>query len=117
MSGFTLLEMAGAAAGNPSAQGGGTMMILAQVVPLVLVFVVFYFLLIRPQRKREKEVQKMRSNVEVGDEIVTAGGIIGRVVSLKEDTLIIETGTDRSKVRIARWAVQTNNTVHDALSE
>ena len=59
----------------------------------------------------------MRSALEVGDEITTAGGIIGRVVSLKDDTLVIETGSDRSKIRIARWAVQTNNTVHDDVAE
>ncbi len=73
--------------------------------------VIFYFLLIRPQKKKEKEVQKMRSDLQVGDEIVTSGGIIGRVVSLRDDTVVIETGTDRSKVRIARWAVQVNNTI------
>ena len=55
----------------------------------------------------------MRAKLEVGDEIVTAGGIIGRVVSVKEDTIIIETGSDRSKIRIARWAVQQNKTIHD----
>ena len=86
---------------------------LIQLLPLVLIFVVFYFMLIRPQKKREKAVQQMRSSLEVGDEIVTAGGIIGRVVSIKDDTLVIETGSDRSKIRIARWAVQANNTVHD----
>lgn len=97
--------------------GGGAILMIAQLLPLALVFVVFYFLLIRPQKKRDKEVQKMRSSLEVGDEVVTSGGIIGRVVSLKEDTLIIETGSDRSKLRIARWAIQTNNTVHDAAEE
>ena len=80
---------------------------------MLLIFVVFYFLLIRPQRKRDKEIQKMRSSLEVGDEVITSGGIIGRVVSLREDTLVIETGSDRSKIRIQRWAVQSNNTIHD----
>ncbi|MCI8624201.1 MAG: preprotein translocase subunit YajC [Provencibacterium sp.] len=97
--------------------GGSAVLMLAQLLPLVLVFVVFYFLLIRPQKKRDKEVQKMRSSLEVGDEIVTSGGVIGRVVSLRDDTLIIETGSDRSKIRIARWAVQSNNTVHDDAEE
>ena len=69
------------------------------------------------QRKKEKEVQKMRSNIEVGDEIVTIGGIMGIVTSIKEDVLVIETGADRSKVRIAKWAVQENLTVHDAPAE
>jgi preprotein translocase subunit YajC len=70
-------------------------------------------MLIRPQRKREKATQDMRSKIEVGDEIVTVGGIIGRVVSIKDDTIVIESASERSKVRIARWAIQSNNTVHD----
>ena len=104
-------------AGAEGAAGGGMAVMLIQLLLLVLIFVVFYFLLIRPQKKRDKEIQKMRSALEVGDEITTAGGIIGRVVSLKDDTLVIETGSDRSKIRIARWAVQTNNTVHDDVAE
>lgn len=80
---------------------------------LALVFVAFYFLLIRPQKKREKEAQEMRKALQVGDEVVTAGGIIGRVVSLKDETIVIETGSDRCKIRVARWAVQSNNTTVD----
>lgn len=90
---------------------------ILQFAPLLLVFVVFYFLLIRPQRKRDKETQNMRNNIQVGDEVVTSGGIVGRVVNVREDTLVIETGTERSKVRIKRWAVQQNQTVHDETGE
>lgn len=97
--------------------GGGIVSLLVSIAPMLLLFVAFYFLLIRPQRKKEKEVQKMRSNIEVGDEIVTIGGIMGIVTSIKEDVLVIETGADRSKVRIAKWAVQENLTVHDAPAE
>ena len=85
-------------------------MLLGTLGPVVLMFAVFYFLLIRPQKKRETEVQKMREAIEVGDEVVTIGGIIGRVVSIKEDTLVIETSGERSKLRMARWAIQANNT-------
>lgn len=99
---------------TPAAEAPSTMSSIMSFAPIVLIFVVFYFMLIRPQKKREKAVQEMRSKVEVGDEIVTVGGLIGRVVSVKDDTIIIESGTDRCKVRIARWAIQTNNTVHDA---
>ncbi len=109
MYGTYLLDTAPAA----DATTGGGAFLLMQLLPLVLIFVVFYFLLIRPQRKRDKEIQKMRSSLEVGDEVITSGGIIGRVVSLREDTLVIETGSDRSKIRIQRWAVQANNTIHD----
>lgn len=87
-----------------------TASMLATFIPLILMIVVFYFLLIRPQKKRETETQKMRESIEVGDEIVTIGGIVGRVVSIKEDTLVIETSGERSKLRMARWSIQSNNT-------
>ena len=99
------------------AAGGGILASLLSFAPMILVFVAFWFFLIRPQRKKEKEVQKMRSSIEIGDEIVTIGGIMGIVTSIKEDVLVIETGADRSKVRIAKWAVQENLTIHDAPAE
>ncbi|NMA79729.1 MAG: preprotein translocase subunit YajC [Clostridiales bacterium] len=74
---------------------------------------VFYFFLIRPQKKREKQTQQMQSNLQVGDEIVTTGGIVGIVVSIKEDTVVLETANDRSKIRIKRWAIASNETIHD----
>ncbi|MGN0660482.1 MAG: preprotein translocase subunit YajC, partial [Oscillospiraceae bacterium] len=80
---------------------------------LVLMIVVFYFFLIRPQKKREKETQKMQSELQVGDEIVTTSGIVGIIVSIKEDTVLLETGNDRSKIRIKRWAIQSNETIHE----
>ncbi len=110
-----LLDAAAAPGAEEALDGGSTFLVmLIQMLPLLLLFVVFYFFMIRPQKKREKEVEKMRSSIEVGDEIVTNGGIIGRVVSIREDTVVIETGSDRSKIRIARWAIQQNNTIHDA---
>lgn len=101
--------------GAANAQGaqGGILGTLMSLLPMVLIIVVFYFLLIRPQRKRDKQVQDMRNSVQVGDEVVTAGGIIGIVISIKEDNIVIETGSDRSKVRIKRWAIQSNETIHD----
>jgi len=89
------------------------LLMLVQMLPLILVLVVMYFLMIRPQKKKEKKTQEMRNNLQVGDEVTTLGGIIGRVVSLREDTLVIETGSDRSKIRIKRWAVQSCETIHD----
>ncbi len=103
-----------ATASDAAANANPTLALLIQIGPIILIFVVFYFFLIRPQKKKEKEIQRMRSNLQVGDEIVTTGGIIGLVVSIREDTVVIETGSDRSKIRIARWAIQTNNTVHDS---
>jgi preprotein translocase subunit YajC len=96
-----------------SAQGsamGGT---IGMVIYIVLIIGVFYFLMIRPQRKKQKEEKQMRENLQVGDEIVTIGGIHGRVISLKEDTMVIESLSDHSKLTFARWALQTNLTVHD----
>lgn len=95
------------------ASGQDTTSMLVTFIPLVLIIVVFYFLLIRPQRKKDKEDAAMRNNIQVGDEIVTAGGIIGIVFSVKDDTLVVETGGDRSKIRIKKWAVSQNLTVHE----
>ena len=67
------------------------------------------------KKKKDKETQKMRQNVQVGDEITTIGGIIGLVVSLKEDNVVIETAGERNKIRIKRWAIQSNATIHDDL--
>ncbi len=97
-------------AATTSSTGG----LLLSLLPIVLIFVVMYFIMIRPQRKRQKEEQQMRNNLRVGDEITTIGGIVGRVVSIKEDSLLIETGADRNKMSIKKWAVQSNETIHDS---
>ena len=91
-----------------TASGCGSMW--SSIIMMALIIVVFWFFIIRPQRKKDKETAKMRSELQVGDEIVTIGGIIGIIVSMKEDSLVIETGSDRSKVRLARWAISGKNT-------
>ena len=91
----------------------GIMAALIQFGPLVLILVVMYFLMIRPQQKKQKEEQKMRNSLRVGDELTTIGGIKGRVVAIKEDTITIETGADRSKLQFEKWAIQTVHTKHD----
>ena len=91
-----------------TAYGYGSM--CSSIIMMALIIVVFWFFIIRPQRKKDKETAKMRSELQVGDEIVTIGGIIGIIVSMKEDSLVIETGSDRSKVRLARWAISGKNT-------
>ena len=78
---------------------------------LVLVVVVFYFLLIRPQKKQEKEQQKMRDNMKVGDEVTTIGGIVGKIVSLKEETVVIETTKDKTHIRFLRAAIRSVDVV------
>ncbi len=82
---------------------------MTQLLVMVAMFALLYFLFLRPQKKKDKEVQLMRAKLEVGDEVLTRGGIIGRVVSLKDDTVLIETSGDRTKIRIARWAIEANN--------
>ncbi len=76
------------------------------IAMLGVMLVVFYFFLYRPQKKQEKTVNAMRSGLQVGDEITTTGGIIGKIISIKEETVMIETGNERTKIRILRSAVR-----------
>ncbi len=100
---FMLLSSA-----TTEATGGNTMgSMLAMFLPLILVFVVMYFFMIRPQKKQEREDAKMRDNLQVGDEVTTIGGIIGRVVSIKDETFTLETSRDRTKMRFLRSAIKS----------
>ncbi len=103
-----LLSLGSGAASGSNAQGGSTMIIM-----MVVLVALMYFMTIRPQKKRQKEEQEMRNALEIGDEIITIGGIVGKVVTIREEDLIIETGADRTKMRIMRWAVNTNKTKMD----
>lgn len=111
--GFLQLSGGEATAASQTTQTSQTANYWSLGLSLVLMIVVFYFFLIRPQKKREKETQKMQSELQVGDEIVTTSGIVGIIVSIKEDTVLLETGNDRSKIRIKRWAIQSNETIHE----
>ena len=108
---FNFVLTTGGNAANGANPTGG---MLSMVIWLVVMVAAFYFFLFRPQKKREKEVKQLQDSLQIGDEIVTNGGIVGIVVSIKEDTVVIETGSDRSKVRIKRWAIASNETIHDA---
>ena len=88
---------------------------MPMIFMMVGLFALMYFMTIRPQKKRQKEEQEMRNAIEVGDEITTIGGICGKVVTVKENHLIIETGADRNRMQITRWAVQQNNTATERL--
>ena len=103
---FNLLE---ATSGTQNGSMASTLILMA------VLFGGMYFLMIRPQKKQQKKEQEMRESTQVGDEITTIGGIMGRVVTVKEDSLIIETGADRNKMKIARWAIQTNNTANEKI--
>jgi preprotein translocase subunit YajC len=96
------LEAATTAA--PATTGGTNSWITIAMLGVMLV--VFYFFLYRPQKKQEKTANSMRSGLQVGDEITTTGGIIGKIVSIKEETVMIETGNERTKIRILRSAVR-----------
>lgn len=74
--------------------------------PLLLMLVIFYFFLIKPQKKKDQEILDMRNKLEVGDHVVTIGGIIGRIVAVRDDQVTLETGADRVKMYFAKWAVQ-----------
>ncbi len=80
----------------------GTMM---TIIPLILLIVIMYFLMIRPQKKREKETTAMRNSVQVGDEIVTIGGICGKIVKTKDETIVIQVGADKVKMEMMRWSI------------
>ena len=81
------------------------------VITTVILIVAFYFVLIRPQSKKQKEEEQMRSNLEIGDEITTIGGIVGRVVNINDndDSMVIETGADRTKIKLKKWALSSVN--------
>ena len=80
---------------------------LSTIVMLVVMVAIFYFLLIRPENKKKTELAKMRSELTVGDEITTIGGILGTICAVKEDSIVIETGADRVRIEFAKWAIST----------
>lgn len=109
---FTLLA-ATATDGSATSTAGTMESMLLTFIPLVLMLVLFYFLLIRPEKKRAAKMKEMLDNLQVADEVVTTGGIIGRVLSVKEDTVLIETGGDRTRLRVLRTSIAENRTVHE----
>ena len=87
---------------------GGSMM--STIIMLVVMVAVFYFILIRPENKRKKEAEQMRSSVKTGDQITTIGGIVGTVVSVKDDKFVMETSADQVRIEFAKWAISSNET-------
>ena len=84
------------------------------VVMMVIMIAIFYFMLIRPENKRKKEAEEMRSAVKKGDKIVTIGGICGTVVDVKENKFVIETGADQVRIEFEKWALSSNETAAEA---
>ena len=84
------------------------------VLMLIMMLAVFYFMLIRPENKRKKEAEQMRSSVKKGDKIVTIGGIMGTVVDVKENSIVVETSADQVRIELAKWALSSNETAAEA---
>ena len=105
------LENATNATENPT---GG----LLSMLPMLLIMVgVFYFMLIRPENKRKKEAEQLRSAVKNGDKVTTIGGIVGTVVDVKSETFVMETSADQVRIEFAKWALSTNETAAEAAKE
>ncbi len=80
---------------------------ISMVIMIALLVLVMYFFMIRPQKKQEKQINEMRDNLQVGDEITTIGGVIGKIVSIKDETILLETGRDKVKIRFLKSAVRS----------
>lgn len=102
---YNLLE------GEAVQQTGGSPILM--IVSLIVMFGAMWLFIIRPQKKKQKQEEKMRNDMQIGDEIVTIGGFNFRVVSIKEDSIIVESLADHTKQKISKWAVQSNLTIHD----
>ena len=102
---FKLLD----SAADATAEQGGWLSTLLTFLPFVLLIVVFYFMLIRPQKKQQRELDAMRSSIAKGDIVTTKGGIVGIVVNIKDDMLLLQTGGEKTTIQVQKWAVATSN--------
>ncbi len=103
------------ATNEATGQSGGDL--FSMILPLVLMFGIFYFLLIRPENKRKKEAEQTRNSLKNGDKVTTIGGITGVVVDVKEDKFVIETGADRVRIEFMKWGLSTNDTAAERAKE
>ena len=114
---YVMLAEQAAVDAADTAEGGMGSIFLYYVVMLAVIFGMMYLIVFRPQKKKEKEAKEMRESLQIGDEVTTIGGITGIIVRKSEDTVVIETGGDRSKIRVKIWAISENATVHDTVEE
>ena len=114
---YLIMENFMVLANTADPNAGGSMWTI--LIFYAVIIVGFYLLLIRPSSKKKKKEEAMRKNAQIGDEITTIGGIVGRIISVKEetDTVVIETGTDRAKMRVKRWAIGSVDTDHEEPAE
>ena len=101
-SGCSMLGGTDAAAGEA---GGMQNMLTQLVLPIVLMVAVFYFFMIKPEKKRKKEAEELRNSISAGDPVVTIGGMTGKVVSVSSDSIVFETGDDRVRIEVKKWAI------------
>ena len=99
------------------AQGAGAAGLVSMLPMLLIMVALFYFMLIRPENKRKKEAEQLRSAVKNGDKITTIGGIVGTVVDVKSDSFVIETSADQVRMELMKWALSTNETAEAAAKE
>lgn len=112
-----ILASASTTTGRNGGLFGGNMWVMILIYGAIIAAV--YFFLIRPNSKKKKEEAQMRNSLEIGDEITTIGGIMGRVVAIKddEDAIIIETGSDRVKMKFKKWCISTVDTVKETKAD
>lgn len=91
------------AAADGSAAGSSASMIIM----IVIMIAIFYFFMIRPENKKKKQAEEMRSNLAVGDLVTTIGGIVGRIVAIKSETIVFETSEDRVRMEVTKWAISS----------
>lgn len=101
---MTLADAAAATGDGAATAGAGEM--IGMFLPLILMFVIFYFLLIRPQKKKDKKVKDMLAALKTGDRICTIGGIYGTITSIKDDTIELAVSNENTKLVVARWAIR-----------
>ena len=107
-----MLHFLEAAAGTTTGGGmGGTLLLIGGMIAI------FYFMMIRPENKRKKEAEQTRNSLKVGDQVTTIGGIIGTVVSVKDEKFVMETSADQVRIEFAKWAISTNDTATAAAQE
>ena len=87
------------------------------IIMMVVLLGVMYFVMIRPQKKKQQEEQKLRDSVQIGDDITTIGGITGKIVTVRDESIILVTSSDKTKMEFMRWAIQTNNTANERAAE
>ena len=103
---IALAEDSGVAEAGEEVAAGGIFAMLSTMLPLLLIIVVMYFLMIRPQRKKDKKVKEMLATLKNGDRVTTIGGVYGTIVGIKDDTVTLTIGADKVKLVFARWAIR-----------